>query len=142
MDYNNDGMQSYDTKEYTQEMAYKGSGTNGGLRRSGYVAGTHARTDERARKQELKDIGIDTREDYAEIENHSTNAPKVIKMQRITRMCSLFFVMFILAMIIGMIVSTFWGGNMWLGLGIGAAIGAVLFVLPMVVYLLTIRFKR
>jgi len=141
MGSDNSGMQPYDQKEYTQEMSYKGSGTNGGLRRSGYVAGTHARIDERARKQELTDIGIATREEYADIESHSPNGPKIIKMQRITRTCAILFVMFILSMICGVIISAFWGGGLWLGLGIGAAVGIVLFLLPAFVYLLILRYK-
>ena len=139
---NNNGMQPYDVKEYSQDMPYKGGLRGAETPSTGYIAGTHAHITDKARKEQLKDIGLETREEYIDGDADSNNAIKEIRLQRIKRKCFLFVTMLVLSMILGTIVSGFYGWGSLTGLGIGAVVGTILFILPMIVYVLTNIIKK
>ncbi len=131
-----------DVKEFTQQMPYKGAAHGAETPSTGYVAGTHYHITEKGRKDQLKEIGLETREEYIDTEIEPINAEKEIVKKRIKRMCLLFGAMFILSILIGMIVAKFWNLGIWVGLGIGAGIGLVLFILPMIIFIVTNLTKK
>ncbi len=135
-------LQPYDVKEYTHEMLYKGGARGAETPSTGYIAGTHAHITDKARKDQLKDIGLEAREEYIDCDAESANAMKETRMQRIKRTCFLFVAMLVLSMLTGMLISYFYGWGALVGFGIGAAAGFILFILPMIVYLLTNIFKK
>lgn len=135
-------LQPNDVNEFTQQMPYKGAARGAETPSTGYVAGTHYHITEKGRKDQLKDIGLETREEYIDAENESSNATKGIIKQRIKRFCFLFVAMFVLSMVVGMIVADFWDWGTLVGLGVGAGIGFVLFILPMIIFIITNLTKK
>lgn len=66
--------------------------------------------------------------------------PLSIKIKRSEKLILCFVTMFVISLIVGMLVSYIMGpGKILIGLLIGAAVGMVLFLLPMVVLVLTRR---
>ncbi len=130
-------LQPHDVKEYTHEMPYKGGARGAETPSTGYIAGTHAHITDKARKDQLKDIGLETREEYIDSDVEPAEAEKEIRMQRIKRNCFIFVAMLILAMLTGMLIANFYGWSILIGLGIGAAVMLVIFMLLMIVYLVT-----
>ena len=138
---NKNNGQSYNTNEYRHEMPYKGAAHGAETPTSGYIAGTHAHITDKLRKDQLKDIGLETREEYIDSASASENAAREIRRQRIKRNCLIFAAIFILAILSGIIVSTFYGLGIIVGLIIGTAVGTVLFLAYMLVYFITNRHK-
>ena len=118
-------------------MPYKGAARGAETPSTGYVASTHYHITEKGRKDQLKDIGLETREEYIDAEIESPDAEKEITEKRIKRMCFLFGAMFVLSMLIGMFIAGFLNWGIAVGLGIGAGVGFVLFVLPMIIFIIT-----
>lgn len=139
---NESNLSPNDDKVYTHQMPYKGAAHGAETPSTGYVASTHYHVTEKGRIDQLKDIGLETREEYIEAEIESTNAMKDITKQRIKRLCVLFVAIFILSMVVGMIVADFWNWGALVGIGVGASIGFVLFILPMVIFIITKLIKK
>ncbi len=135
-------LQPHDVKEYTHEMPYKGGARGAETPSTGYVAGTHAHITDKARKDQLKDIGLETREEYVDSDVDPVEAEKEIRIQRIKRNCFIFVSMLILAMLAGLLIANFYAWSPLIGLGIGAAIVLIIFMLLMIVHLITNIFKR
>lgn len=95
---------------------------------------------EKDRVNQLKDNGFETREEYIDTDANTATSSKPFKKQRMVKLCLIFTAMFVLSLIVGITVSAFMGpGSVFVGLGIGAAVGFVLFILPMIVLLITSR---
>lgn len=140
MSERNDSNQYYDSNQSLSQMPYKGAHRGADTPSSGLIASSHVRINDKLRKEQLKDIGLSTREDYIDADAQvMADTMRKIKRQKKMRLCILFAAMFILSLFTGVLVADFWGWDILVGLGIAAAIGAVLFVLPMIVYLLTSR---
>lgn len=139
---NEQHLQPNDVEEFSQKMLYKGAARGAETPSTGYIAGTHYHITEKGRKDQLKDIGLETREEYVDAENELSNAKKEILMQRIKRFCFLFVAMFVLSIVVGLLVANFWDWGALVGLGIGAGIGFVLFLLPMIIFIITSLNKK
>ena len=103
------------------------------------------RVKERYRVQRMKDLGFDTGDEFIDGAEDSQNEQDhsymeyAIMRQRRLRLCLIFTAMFVLSMIAGLLIATFWHFSILIGFGIGAGAGAMLFLLPMIVCLLTKR---
>ncbi len=107
-------------------------------------SGTHRpEIKEKERIAQLNDLGLETREEY--IENGLINSDEVKECSKdaLTKrskknICLILVAIFIISIVVGILVSKFMGpGSVIMGLLIGAAVGAFVALLPIIVYLIT-----
>ncbi len=98
---------------------------------------SHNVANEISRKSELSDLGLDANEREFEAEKLELEL-HVSKKQRTLRNLFVISIMFVLALVVGILVPEFMGpGGILAGIAIGVAVGIVIAVLPLIVILLT-----
>lgn len=126
-----------DTNEFSQKMLYHGASKGAEIPTTGYIASTHYHVTEKGRKDQLEAIGLSTREEHVDADVRCDNAAKQIKAAKAKRLCLLFAAMFVLSIFIGLLVAVFYQYSLLMGFAISAACGFVLFVVPMIYFLIT-----
>lgn len=100
--------------------------------------------DQKAKEKFNKEIGLDSADYIVDgMTGDTLNAPirqKMRKRKKIMKYCFVFALMFLLSLAAGIYISKFMGpGGILPGLGIGAAIGFVVAIVPLIVLLIVNR---